>query len=70
MRFYVVLVFCSLAFMHLAHADQATIRETTLEIPTYALGPADKNPPLWNEKVYPYPMQTAVSSARSPPMCG
>ena len=41
-------------------AAGATIRETTLEIPTYQVGPEDKNPPLWNGNVYPYPMQTDI----------
>lgn len=44
-------------------AGEATVRETTLEIPTYVVGPEDKNPPLWSEKVYPYAMQTEI-------MCG
>jgi len=37
---------------------QVDVEETWIEIPTYYLGPDDPNPPLWNEKVYPYPMQT------------
>ncbi|NLF71840.1 MAG: DUF5107 domain-containing protein [Candidatus Anammoximicrobium sp.] len=45
----------------LARADTVSIRETTLEIPTYLLGPEDKNPPLWNLNVYPYPMQTDIT---------
>ena len=44
-----------------ALADAAQIRETILEIPTYVLGAEDKNPPLWNEKVYPYAMQTEIT---------
>ncbi len=44
-----------------ASADAASVRETTLEIPTYLMGPEDKNPPLWNLNVYPYPMQTDVT---------
>lgn len=47
-----------------AHA--ATVRETILEIPTYKIGPEDKNPPLWNWKVYPYPMQTEITRDKVP----
>ena len=43
-----------------ARAGAASVRETTLEIPTYLMGPEDKNPPLWNLNVYPYPMQTDI----------
>jgi len=42
-------------------AGEASVRETTLEIPTYLVGPEDKNPPLWNLNVYPYPMQTDIT---------
>jgi hypothetical protein len=44
-----------------AHAGETSVRETTLEIPTYLMGPEDKNPPLWNLNVYPYPMQTEIT---------
>ncbi len=30
-------------------------------IPTYLVGPDDPNPPLWNLRVYPYPMQTDIT---------
>lgn len=44
-----------------ARAGAASVRETTLEIPTYLMGSEDKNPPLWNLNVYPYPMQTDIT---------
>lgn len=49
-----------------ARAGEAVIREATLDIPTYGMGPEDKNPPLWNDQVYPYAMQTAVTRRQSP----
>lgn len=48
-----------------AGASEATVRETTLSIPTYATGPDDKNPPLENLNVYPYPMQTGALGGKS-----
>lgn len=47
-----------------AGAGEVSLRETTLNIPTYPLGPDDKNPPLWSPNVYPYPMQAAIGRAR------
>ena len=53
-----------------------TVRETSLEIPTYLLGPEDENPPfhnpnalgaqageapVYNQNVYPYLMQTGIT---------
>lgn len=55
------LLACAILPASFAQAGEATIRETTLEIPTYLIGPADKEPPLGDEKVYPYPMQTAIT---------
>lgn len=57
-----LIVFASL----IATAPGATVRETVLEIPTYELGPEDKNPPLWNWKAYPYPMQTEITRNKVP----
>ncbi len=37
------------------------VREIEMKIPTYATGPDDPSPPLWNLRVYPYPMQTDIS---------
>ena len=47
-------------------SGEAQVRETTLDIPTYLLGPEDKTPPLGNEKVYPYSMQTTVTQNKAP----
>jgi tetratricopeptide (TPR) repeat protein len=47
-----------------ALGGEATVSEATLRIPTYALGPDDKNPPLWSPQVYPYPMQVAIGRKR------
>jgi tetratricopeptide (TPR) repeat protein len=45
-------------------AGHVSVQETTLQIPSYPLGPEDKNPPLWNANVYPYPMQVAIGRKR------
>ncbi len=59
---------------------RVTVTETTLSIPTYVVGPTDRNPafanplalraepennPLYNPKVYPYPLQTDVTRAKT-----
>ncbi|MCG2816257.1 MAG: DUF5107 domain-containing protein [Candidatus Aminicenantes bacterium] len=36
-------------------------REEIITLPTYLTGPEDPSPPLWNERVYPYSLQTDVS---------
>ncbi len=48
-----------------AQAGEAVVRETTLDIPTYAIGPEDKNPPLWKPNVYPYSMQTDITQDKT-----
>jgi len=37
------------------------VNEIEMEIMTYFTGPDDPSPPLWNLKVYPYPMQTDLT---------
>lgn len=64
----------------MAAAGEVEVREITLEIPSYVLGPEDENPPfhnpnalgaeleyapVYNQNVYPYPMQTGVTGQRS-----
>jgi len=67
MRYLTVFVLVLLvSFPVVAAAGEASVRETTLTIPTYRLGPEDKNPPLWNPNVYPYPMQTAITGQKVP----
>jgi uncharacterized protein HemY len=43
---------------------QVTCVEKDMEILSYSVGPEDPNPPLWNEKVYPYTMQTDLGDER------
>jgi tetratricopeptide (TPR) repeat protein len=45
---------------------QVTVTESWVDISSYELGPEDPNPPLWDEKVYPYAMQTDLGSKPSP----
>jgi hypothetical protein len=54
-----------LAAQGVVRAAGAVLRETVLEIPTYALGAMDPNPPLWNSLVYPYPMRTSVGGVKA-----
>ena len=37
------------------------VREIEMKILTYSTGPDDPSPPLWNLRVYPYPMQSDIS---------
>jgi len=63
-----------------AAAGEVKVSQTTLEIPSYVLGPEDENPPfhnpnalraevenapVYNQNVYPYPMQTDVTGQKS-----
>lgn len=62
-----------------APAGEVTVRETPMEIPSYLLGPEDQNPafhnanalgaqageaPVYNQNVYPYPMQTGITGKK------
>lgn len=42
-------------------AAEVRVSEVQMTIPTYTTGPDDPNPPLWNQRVYPYPMQTDIT---------
>ena len=42
-------------------SGQMRVEEIELNIPTYVTGPDDPGPPLWNLRVYPYPMQTDIT---------
>jgi tetratricopeptide (TPR) repeat protein len=63
-----------------AVAGEVTVRETSIEIPSYLLGPEDENPPfhnpnalgaqageapVYNQNVYPYAMQTGITGHRA-----
>lgn len=71
-----VLLACSAV---MAVAGEVKVSQTTLEIPSYVLGPEDENPPfhnpnalraevenapVYNQNVYPYPMQTDVTGQK------
>ncbi|MBN1270979.1 MAG: DUF5107 domain-containing protein [Candidatus Aminicenantes bacterium] len=57
-----ILIFCAV-FLILAGIFWAEVHveETKMEILTYAVGPDDPNPPLWESNVYPYPLQTDIT---------
>ena len=42
----------------------ARVYEQQLTIPTYELGRENINPPLWNERVYPYPLQDDILNSK------
>ncbi|MCC7086182.1 MAG: DUF5107 domain-containing protein [Pirellulales bacterium] len=46
-------------------SQPCSLLETTIDIPTYTIGPADKNPPLWDDRVYPYPLQTSIAREKT-----
>ena len=63
-----------------ARAGEVVVREATLQIPTYSVGPEDQDPPfhnpnalraeienapVYNQCVYPYPMQTQVTRKKT-----
>lgn len=63
------IILLSVGFMLLLSFDPpwaATVhvKETWLEIPTYPIGPEDKNPPLWNLNIYPYPRQDDIARVK------
>jgi len=45
--------------------SQVEVEEIDMDIPTYLVGPEDPHPPLWNWRVYPYPMQTDISRTKT-----
>lgn len=58
----VFLTFLAAAFIiFLPLSAQVRIEETEMEIPTYLTGADDPNPPLWDLRIYPYPMQTDIT---------
>jgi tetratricopeptide (TPR) repeat protein len=48
-----------------AWSGEVSVREETMEIPTYLRGPDDRNPPIENHNVYPYPMQTDITGEKA-----
>jgi len=44
---------------------EVRVQEVEMEIPTYLTGPDDPNPPLWNLRIYPYPMQTDITREKT-----
>lgn len=53
-----------LMLLSLSAYAQLDVREVTIKIPTYVSGPENLNPPLFDDKVYPYPMQTDLTEAK------
>ena len=51
----VILLLC------LSISGEVRVKEIEMKIPTYFTGPDDPSPPLWNLRVYPYPMQTDIT---------
>lgn len=63
-RYGPLLVVCATLTVVPVWAGEVSVQDVTLRIPTYPLGPDDKNPPLWSPNVYPYPMQVAIGRER------
>jgi len=51
----------SILIICLSVSGEVRVEEIEMNIPTYATGPDDPSPPLWNLRVYPYPMQTDIT---------
>jgi tetratricopeptide (TPR) repeat protein len=51
----------SILIICLSVSGEVSVKEIEMNIPTYATGPDDPSPPLWNLRVYPYPMQTDIT---------
>jgi hypothetical protein len=51
----------SILIICLSVSGEVRVEEIEMSIPTYATGPDDPSPPLWNLRVYPYPMQTDIT---------
>ncbi len=47
--------------LHTGLAAEVQVREVNMEIPTYLIGPENKNPVLWKSNVYPYAMQDDIT---------
>jgi len=47
--------------LYLSISGEVRVKEIEMKIPTYSTGPDDPSPPLWNLRVYPYPMQTDIT---------
>lgn len=56
--FFIVTLFITLLQ---AETPKASIKLGTMNMKTYLIGPDDPNPPLFDPKVYPYPMKTEIT---------
>ncbi|MCK4556857.1 MAG: DUF5107 domain-containing protein, partial [Candidatus Aminicenantes bacterium] len=61
MRKKILLCVAVLVILSSSIYGEVTVREIEMKIPTYRSGPDDPSPPLWNSRVYPYPMQTDIT---------
>ena len=61
MRKKILLCVAVLVILSSSIYGEVTVREIEMKIPTYRSGPDDPSPPLWNYRVYPYPMQTDIT---------
>jgi len=57
----VLLFIIVFGILSLSISGEVIVREIEMKIPTYSTGPDDPSPPLWNLRVYPYPMQTDIT---------
>src|SRR5262245_4560732 len=67
-RAILLIAFCSVAALAQAQSSSAArVWEAPLTLPTYELGPADPNPPLFGTRrrpVYPYPMLDTLTNRK------
>ncbi|NIO47960.1 MAG: DUF5107 domain-containing protein [Candidatus Aminicenantes bacterium] len=59
--FLLVVLIHAILIICLSVSGEVRVKEIEMNIPAYYTGPDDPSPPLWNLRVYPYPMQTDIS---------
>jgi tetratricopeptide (TPR) repeat protein len=61
----IIFIIAAVLITALSLSAEVRVQEVEMEIPTYLTGPEDPNPPLWNLRVYPYPMQTDITREKT-----
>lgn len=61
----VLLFIVIFGILSLSIFGEVNVREIEMKIPTYSTGADDPSPPLWNLRVYPYPMQTDITREKT-----
>ncbi len=65
MKRFTLIILITFVILPLSLVSQVSVEEIEMDIPTYLMGPEDPHPPLWNRRVYPYPMQTDITRTKT-----